>query len=86
MILGSEMRMIARFYDWLNLKDFDQALEEARVSVIKRFARGNVTFQNGYILDEFELEKVQQLGDSAVKEIQVYGRADCNDERESVRR
>jgi hypothetical protein len=60
------MELLSRIYDWLTARDFDLALEEARTSVVKRYARGNVNFQGGSILDESGLEVVRQKGDRAV--------------------
>lgn len=55
-----------RLHDWLTLKDLDMALEDARMSVIKRYSRGNVSVQNGGILDEDGLATLQRNGNSAV--------------------
>jgi hypothetical protein len=62
--------IFTRIHDWLSLKDLDRALESARVAVISRYARGNVSFQNGGILDEEGLAKIQHCGDAAVIELE----------------
>jgi hypothetical protein len=58
-----------RIYDWFTLKDLDKALQKARVDVVRRYARGNVTFQNGYILDDAAMNTLRDKGDAALAEI-----------------
>ena len=53
-------------FDWLLLRDYDRALEHGRTSVIRRLARGNVSFQNGDILDDDALELLRRDGDRAI--------------------
>ena len=60
---------IRRWFDWLSLRDYDEALTHARVSIIKRIARGNVSFQNGNILDEDRLNVLRHDGDRAIAEL-----------------
>ena len=47
--------MFERSVDWLMLRDFDKARRHNRVAVIRRYARGNVSFQNGNICDQESL-------------------------------
>lgn len=63
--LDSEQIQMVGLLDWLRLRDYDQALQEARVAVIKRFARGNVSFQNGNLLDDVALDELRAKGDRA---------------------
>ena len=61
--------------DWLNLRDYDDAIHYARIAVIKRFARGNVSFQNGNVLDEEALDQLRAKGDRAMADLIEYARA-----------
>lgn len=58
--------MLRTFFDWLNLRDYERAKSEAQLAVVKRFARGNVTFQNGNILDEEGLDRLRAEGARAL--------------------
>jgi len=48
------------------LRNLDAELHHARVEVIRRYARGNVSFQNGNILDDESFEDLLGRGDEAV--------------------
>lgn len=61
--------MLSRIVNWLTLRDYDHEVRAAHTAVIKRFARGNVTFQNGDILDEDGLDQVRASGDVALREL-----------------
>jgi hypothetical protein len=63
------------FLDWLSLRDYEDAIKSARIAVIKRYARGNVTFQNGNILDEEALRHLTAKGDKAFAELDAQERA-----------
>ena len=64
-----------KLIDWLSLRDYDDAMREARVSVIQRYARGNVSFQNGDILDDEALDELQREGDQAVADLRAQEEA-----------
>ena len=78
------MGKIARFYNWLTFKDFESSLEKARLSVIKRFARGNVMFQKGYVLNEKSLDELRCKGDLAAQEINKRHKAVNHAHRQGV--
>ncbi len=67
--------MVRNFIDWLTLRDYEEAVKSARIAVIKRFARGNVTFQNGNVLDDDALEELRVRGDRAFAELDAQERA-----------
>ena len=58
-------------FRWLELRDFDEALAHARIGVIKRFARGNVSFQNGNLLDDEGLAELRAIGDRAISDLRA---------------
>ena len=59
----------AQILGWFRLRDLDEAIQRARIAVIKRYARGNVTFQNGNVLDDEALERLTHEGDRALAEL-----------------
>ena len=54
---------------WLTLADYDNDKDEATLGVIKRFARRNILFQRGSILDDEALRKLSAAGDNAVAQL-----------------
>mgnify|MGYP006921284166 CR=1 FL=1 len=67
--------------DWLRLADYDEALRYARIGVIKRFARGNVSFQNGNLIDDAALDELRAVGDRAIADLQFNLAAILSDDR-----
>jgi hypothetical protein len=61
--------LLSNWIDWLKLRDYDEALEHARVAIVKRIARGNVSFQNGNIMDERCLDALRKEGDRSMAEL-----------------
>ena len=57
---------IARLRAWLSFADYDAAKRQATKDIISRYARGNVAFQNGLVLDEEDLAKLSANGDRAI--------------------
>lgn len=55
--------------NWTSLADYDAAKEQATVDVVARFSRGNVSVQNGQVLDEADLRKVSTEGDQALAKL-----------------
>ena len=55
--------------EWLRLEDLDRDLKQALDSVVKRYARGNVTFQNGEVMDEHDLDVLRDAGDRSITEL-----------------
>lgn len=68
--------MLRYLFDRLTLRDYDDALKVARIAVIKRFARGNVSFQNGYIMDDSALARIKRQGDLAIARLRKNRGAD----------
>jgi len=60
---------IDRLARWLSLKDYDDAIKSARIAVIKRYARGNVSFQNGNVLDDEAFQELHRKGDIALSNL-----------------
>jgi len=50
---------------WFNLAEYKAAKEHATELVISRFGRGNISVQNGYILDDAGLKAQSLEGDAA---------------------
>ena len=53
-------------WGWLNLADYEAAKEKATKQIVARFARGNVAFQNGWVLDERAVVVLSARGDAAI--------------------
>lgn len=47
---------LRRLFDWLTLRDYEQADDAATVQVVKRYSRGNVNVQGGRFLSAAEME------------------------------
>lgn len=66
-------REVALFFrkirDWLTLADYGKAKREATRQVVRRYSRGNTSVQNGWFMDEAELESLSRKADDAMKEI-----------------
>lgn len=73
--MGIRNLTITGFIDWLNLRDYEDAVKSARMAVIKRYARGNVSFQNGNILDDEALMELRARGDEAFAELDAQEKA-----------
>lgn len=67
------MGLVRSLRDWLNLADYDAAKKKATKDIIKRYARGNVVFQNGGVMDEAEMAKLSAAGDAAIERLQKLG-------------
>jgi hypothetical protein len=65
----TQASFVQRFCDWWNLADYDAAKDEATKNVAARYGRGNVSFQNGWILDEDGLKKLSAAGDKAMAKL-----------------
>lgn len=51
--------------DWFALRDYDRAKDKAATRVASRYARGNVSVQNGWFLDEKGLRSLTERGQVA---------------------
>lgn len=79
-------RTVTTFFDWLALRDYDEALQHARVAVIKRLARGNVSFQNGDVLDDAAFAELRAIGDRAIAELRAQRNASGANGSKATRR
>ena len=59
------LNILRRTYAWLTLADYDEASKAATEQVMKRYARGNTSLQNGWYLDERDLTTLSKKGDIA---------------------
>lgn len=66
--MGSN-NMLRRIRNWLSLADYEEAKDAATDQVITRFARGNVSIQNGSYLDDKKLEALSRRGDAALTKL-----------------
>jgi hypothetical protein len=60
------MDKLHNLYSWLTVADYTEASEAATRRVVKRFARGNVSTQNGWYLNEKDFASLSARGDKAV--------------------
>jgi hypothetical protein len=60
------IKTLTTLYDWLVVRDYEMAKEEAARRVVSRFARGNVLLQSGHYLTEAEVMDVSRRGDRAM--------------------
>ncbi len=58
------------FLAWLELADYEAAKNQAAIDVVKRYARGNVSFQNGWVLTKAGVDELSAAGDEAIAELQ----------------
>jgi hypothetical protein len=59
-------KMLREFADWLNVRDYDRATEEATDRIVKKQSRGSVFAQNGWYMTKEELLKSSRKADSDV--------------------
>jgi len=62
--------VLKSFFQWITLRDYDVAKDQATEAVVKRFSRGNTSVQNGWYMDQSKLDKLSAAGDKAVAYIQ----------------
>jgi hypothetical protein len=60
------MGLLQRILAWSSLEDYEAAKEQASIDVVARFSRGNVSVQNGQVMDDRELKVLSKRGDAAV--------------------
>ena len=76
--------MLRGLVNWLSLRDYDDQLRDARLATIQRYARRNVSFQNGDVLDETGLDELTKSGDQAIADLSmqlVVGASYAGDQR-----
>lgn len=64
------LRKMFDLYDWLTLADYDNANELASKSIVKRFARGNISLKNGLYLTSRAINDLSVEGDRATARLQ----------------
>lgn len=62
-------------WEWLLLRDYERTRRRALADVIKRYSRGNVSVQNGSVLDDVALAELRSLGDRSIAELIAQERA-----------
>jgi hypothetical protein len=67
--------MMRKAYRWLTLADYEEAKARATNNIISRDARGNISFQNGSILEENELRALSKKGDKALARLNKKAKA-----------
>jgi hypothetical protein len=65
-LLNTVSQTPARLIGWLRADDYEQAKHRATTQVIARLGRGNVAVQNGFVLDDEELERRRVDGSAAI--------------------
>ncbi len=60
---------VTHILNWLSLMDYNNAKEEAAMNIISRYGRGNMSFQNGNIVDRKGLEALSKQGDKALERL-----------------
>ena len=63
---------IRNIRDWLAVADYEAAKDRATTNIIKRFGRGNVSFQNGKRLNRKTLSKLSARGDRAAEYLEKH--------------
>lgn len=65
------IKMLQDFADWLNVRDYDAATEEATDRIVKKQSRGSIFAQNGWYMTEAELRKQSLKADTAMNKIRA---------------
>lgn len=52
--------------EWISLRDYTRALEEAIDTIVFRYATGNISFQSGSVLQEDDLRALSESGGRAL--------------------
>ena len=63
-------KLVRDIRGWMKLSDYEDAKKKATMDVVRRYARRNVLFQNGYVLDEEALRKLSAAGDRATARLE----------------
>lgn len=65
------IQMLHDFADWLNVRDYDAATDEATDRIVKKQSRGSIFAQNGWYMTEVELRKQSRRADSAMDDLRA---------------
>lgn len=68
------MRVVSALKGWLNLADYNAEREEATTNIVARFSRGNVSVQNGQVMDEAGLKRLSECGDRDLAQLNRLAR------------
>ncbi len=60
---------IQKFWNWISIADYEATKEQGVNDIIARFGRGNINFQNGSVLDDFDLRDLSEAGDKAIAKL-----------------
>ncbi len=58
-----------RLSAWFQIDDYSAAKEKATDEIIARYSRGNTLVQNGYYLDQRNLDSLSERGDHAMAQL-----------------
>jgi hypothetical protein len=64
------IRIISSIYDWLTLRDYHAAKEQATNDVVERLSRGNTLAQNGSSMEQHELNELSIAADMAMDKVE----------------
>lgn len=59
------LRNMIELYQWLTLGDYDAANRQASKSIVRRFARGNISLKNGMFMTGNSAAELSAEGDRA---------------------
>jgi hypothetical protein len=62
-------RTVISFYDWLTLRDYEEAKERATDQVVERLSRGNTLAQDGSAMERHELDCLSSAADAAMRKM-----------------
>lgn len=61
---------IRAIYDWVTLRDYENAKERATDDIVERISRGNTLAQDGSSLERQDLNRISVAADSAMTKIE----------------
>lgn len=64
-----EGTVFRELWQWLTMADYQVAKDKAALDVVKRYSRGNVSTQNGWLLDDEGLRALSAKGDRATAKL-----------------
>lgn len=59
-----------KFFKWITLRDYEEAMEGAKRRIIGRFSRGNILIQNRRYLNEDDAARVVRRGDRDMAQLE----------------
>lgn len=62
-------RTVLSFYNWLTLRDYEAAKEQATDQVVERLSRGNTLAQDGSSIERSELDQMSTAADAAMNRV-----------------